>query len=159
MKFQEEKQNAIDKKTIWKYTKISKILHDIIDAVLILAGLSFVISSILLTLITSTYILPYGFIIPFTDPNTLIGYIINLLYQYFQTYTVVFGFLGFSRIYLTLVIHGCTEIATMVDMINDLNKLILSKNCKKADAEVIEYEEKCYEQLKDIIIFLGNHLM
>lgn len=141
-----------------KYIRISKILHNILDAIVILAGSSMVISPVLVTLIKKTYFLPFGFILPFTNPNTLIGYGLNLVYQYFQTYVTVFGFLGFTKIYLTFIIHGCNEIATIVDMIADLNDLILTKNTKKND-ELLVYNQKCYDQLKEILVFLGKHLM
>lgn len=142
---------------MWKYSKIANILHNILDGIVFVAGSSMVCSPVIVALITKKRFLPYGFILPFIEPNTIIGYVLNLAYQYFQTFVTVFGFLGFTKIYLTLIIHGCNEIAIIVDMIDDLNCLIASKNTKKNDE--LEYNQRCYKQLKDILVFLGKHLM
>lgn len=156
IKFHEE--NFFKKQTMLKYSRISKLLHNILDCIVFFAGISVIILPVLVSIIGKIYFLPFGFILPFTDPKKFIGYGLNLIYQYFQTYITIFGFLGFSKIYLTFIIHGCNEIAIIVDMIADLNDLILSKITKK-DEELQEYNQKCFDQLKAILVFLGKHLM
>lgn len=89
--------------------------------------------------------LPIGVELPFVDPNTTNGYLINYLYQVSCIVWTPPGLAAAQNMYFALVFNVCIQYDIILLGLEDLNKLILDNSEGKQDLEV---QQKMFEILE-----------
>lgn len=104
-------------------------------------------------LFTEKLSLPYGFILPWIDHKTTVGYCLNYFFHMIQTYYVVVGFSFTDMTYVILVINLYALHVIMNTKLTEIEKLIIDKNealqlGKNPHANELKIQEKFGDFLK-----------
>lgn len=78
----------------------------------------------ILCIYTKSFVLTFGFQLPFIHFNSLHGFIINFFFQNFCIYLAYKGFTAFIRIFFCLFINACTEIDLIIDLLSEFSKFV-----------------------------------
>lgn len=81
-------------------------------------------------------VLCFGFLIPYTDPQELVGYALNFLFQIWQVIVLCFGYVAFLRMYFLLFVHAC------------LRSDILKINMEDFNGHITEFDDQIHQNEK-----------
>lgn len=110
-----QKLNNPMQKRIEKWIMIGFHLNLFVAIVSILSIVFLALLPLIFTLYKNQFILNYDFIVPFSNPEVLSGYVINFLFQTFLIMLGVFGFSGSAAIIVNFILHSaaffdCSEV-------------------------------------------------
>lgn len=118
------KRNA-DKQLLFDYNKklqfCNKVFGIFIIITVIICSVYPIFDSVFLT---KKKVLCFGVLLIFTNPNGIIGYICNFLFQNIQAVIVGYGYVVFLRIYWLLFAQACARIDLLKISVNDLKEHI-----------------------------------
>lgn len=107
---------------------------------------------LIFTLYNNRFILNYDFIIPFSNPDILSGYVVNYLFQSVLIILGVIGFAGSSTVVVNFIIHSaalfhCSEIYVkeLKDVLKNHNQ---TKNTDRLLKNIIEIHNSNYNLIK-----------
>lgn len=110
-----------------KYASYSFISCKICCAVYICTGILLTSNFIFVKLLTGELVLPFGFKLPWFDPFSLWGYLINLSYQVLLAFICVMGFIFADCLYVTIVMHVYCIYDVLEQLLEEFNQLILNQ--------------------------------
>lgn len=124
-----------------KYSNMTVICLKWISRLFLSCAVVSMLFGLILSLYTKSFVLTFGFELPFINLDSLHGWIINLLFQYSVIFFAYKGFLGILQMYFCLFVHACTSIDIIIDLLSTFNKYIdesFEKN-QQFHTEAIDY--------------------
>lgn len=145
----EKPQNCFEKWLIIGFNSIS-----IMTILFFMVGIFIIFSPVLLYFMFGTVSLIVGTVIPYTDPDTKVGYIMNYIIQVPGVIQAVLTFLTAEMDVVIFLIHCLAFNESLECLIDDLQFLILQENNVKNKEDIqlilkklIEGHNLCYEFL------------
>lgn len=142
IEFQKEHRH---RPVLLEYTKILTRVNYIATTTFASVGICLFIFPIIISLYKKEYIKNCGYLLPYFDLHQLGGYIANLLYEYLLVYFVLLSTCSNCRIYSAMVVHACTEIDVIKEMLQELKIFLETK-----DGKIID-EYKVTEMINTIV--------
>lgn len=102
-------------------------------------------------------ILPFGLIVPFVDPSTYSGSVINYIYNVLFIFISTPGLAASEAFYVIHVVLGVGHLHMMMDMLRDLQEL-LQKKKKEEASDSAELEAQIEVRLKELIYEHQDHM-
>lgn len=114
-----------DNPILFKYIKKVQLFNKFI----FISGGSTVLACIAYPLLDSIFlakkkVLAFGFLIPFADPDEILGYVLTFVFQIIQVFILGYGYVLFSRVYWQYCAHANVRIDLLKSTVEDLNQHI-----------------------------------
>ena len=110
-----------------KYAKYCLIGCKICLALYAFTGVTLSSNFIFVKLITGELVLPFGFKLPWFDPFSFWGYLVNLTYQLVLVFICVMGFIYADSIYVTIIMHVYCIYDVLEQFLDEFDQSILSE--------------------------------
>ena len=123
---------------MFKYAKYCLTGCKICFAIYIFSGITLYNNFILVKLVTGELVLPFGVYLPWINPFSFWGYLINLGYQFILGFLTVMGFIYADSLYITIVLHVYCIYDVLIQLLDELNQSILNEdNSIKIDKQLV----------------------
>lgn len=153
-----------DKEILFTYNKILRICNKLFFLGTIVSAVSCVLYPIIDSLfISKKLILGFGFLIPFTNPEEILGYLLNFVFQNTQVVILCFGYVTFIRMYWMLFAHACVRSEILKSNLEAFNGNITYTHDDKQNQQLAlmlnEIVELHIEYLRLVILFLNVKIL
>lgn len=93
--------------------------------IFILCGVAIIICPGIIYLITNKRVLHFGFILPWIDPESIHGYILNFLYQSLQTYIVIINLICINGFLLWYIFNAFGQYECLIMLLEQLDEFAM----------------------------------
>lgn len=113
----------LEREILFFYNKKIKFFTDLTTKVLCIGFTACMVYPVIIDIVYSQFGKTLGFacIVPFTDPHTNIGYLINLANQSLIIAFACYGYVIFIRLYFLLFSHLFANLAVLVEKATELH--------------------------------------
>lgn len=115
----------LEREILFFYNKNLKLLTDIASGILCICFAACMLYPVIYTVFSRNgKVLAFACIVPFTEAQSNIGYLINLTNQSFFVVFACYGYVIFLRLYLLIFVHLCVSVDVLVEKANELHEHI-----------------------------------
>lgn len=86
------------------------------------------------------YVLPFGYFFPWINPDTFVGYLINLVYQSTFLIYAYCGLQASDLCFLNLIMHAIGALEIIIIYLRKLNLLMISKHSSESEVMKLLHE-------------------
>ncbi|XP_062538466.1 putative odorant receptor 83c [Armigeres subalbatus] len=154
--YEQTSHEDCEQKVLIRYTNILKHCAMLFKTVFLGASALTMLLPLIIFFINGSRILPFGVVLPFTDPESVEGYRINYIYQVSCALWTPPGLTASQNMYFALVFNVCIQYDLLILKLRDLDDLINHNDDGMPDADIHQKIIDIIQRQQQLINFVTN---